>query len=118
MRLSLHQSARAVKRNLQRTRASLGKMLWKESSQEDAAFMRAALEEARKSLQEGNVPVGAVLVMEGKVIGRARNTANASQDRASHAEASLLTQCSQALRKKGNAHSSLYVTLEPCLMCL
>jgi len=79
--------------------------------------MRIALEEARRAGEEGEVPIGAVLVSEGKVIGRGRNRPIALSDPTAHAEI-------QALRdgglRAGNYRlpgSTLYVTLEPCIMC-
>lgn len=86
--------------------------------QEDIYFMRLALEEAGLAFSEGEVPVGAVLVCDNKVIAKAHNTRESSKDPTAHAE--LL-----ALREgaKNNSDSwrlnnaTLYVTKEPCIMC-
>ncbi len=86
-------------------------------SSEDADFMRIALEEARSAGEEGEVPIGAVLVSEGKVIGRGRNRPVSLSDPTAHAEILALR---EGGRKVGNYRLSgctLYVTLEPCIMC-
>jgi len=80
--------------------------------------MEAALEEARLAAEAGEVPIGAVVVAGGSVLGRGRNSPRASADPTSHAEVLALR---EAARTTGNyrlAGADLYVTLEPCLMCL
>jgi tRNA(adenine34) deaminase len=84
----------------------------------DTAFMREALALAREAATVGEVPVGALVVSQGRVIGRGYNAPIASHDPAAHAEM-------QALRAAGNALGNyrlpgcvLYVTLEPCVMCV
>jgi len=79
--------------------------------------MREALAEAEKALHAGEVPVGAVLVVGGKVIARAHNSPVARHDPTAHAEILALR---KAGKKAGNyrlADATLYVTLEPCIMC-
>ncbi len=81
-------------------------------------FMRIAMEESEKSLAEGNVPVGSVIVRDGEIIGRGRNLANVRQDPTSHGETEAIW---DACRKSGSADLSgsvLYTALEPCPMCL
>ena len=84
----------------------------------DERFMDLALEEARRGAAEGEVPVGAVVVMmDGEVVGRAHNQPIALADPAAHAEVLALR---EAGRKRGNyrlAGATLYATVEPCLMC-
>ena len=80
-------------------------------------WMKEALVEARFALAKGEVPVGAVLVLNGKLIGRGHNVSIESSDPTAHAEIRALR---DACRKKKNYRipgSVLYVTLEPCLMC-
>lgn len=82
----------------------------------DERFMRMALEEAQRAYELDEVPVGAVLVMRGKVIARAHNLCEAASDPMAHAEMLVLR---EAIRKEGGRldGSTLYVTLEPCAMC-
>ncbi|MFQ5844434.1 MAG: nucleoside deaminase, partial [Planctomycetota bacterium] len=79
--------------------------------------MRAALREARRAAEEGEVPVGAVVVARGKVVGRAHNQRETLQDPTAHAEMIALTQAAAALESWRLDGATLYVTLEPCLMC-
>ncbi len=81
-------------------------------------FMGIAIEESEKSLEEGNVPVGSVIVRDGEIIGVGRNFANTRQDPTSHGETEAIW---DACRKLGSADLSgsvLYTALEPCPMCL
>jgi tRNA(adenine34) deaminase len=83
----------------------------------DEYFMRRALAEAARGLKEGEVPVGAVVVLDGKVIARAHNRPIHLNDPSAHAEILALR---RAGRKLGNYRLSgctLYVTIEPCAMC-
>ena len=77
-------------------------------------FMQAALDEARKGLEEGGVPIGAVLVEEGRIIGRGRNRRVQQNDQMMHAE----IDCLRSARLIGGYHNTvLYTTLMPCYMC-
>lgn len=78
-----------------------------------------ALEEANKALIKGNFPVGAILVIDDKVVAKSQNCINEKDDFFSHAEIRLLKENSQAIKKSYfyNAKIELYCTLEPCLMC-
>lgn len=81
-------------------------------------FMKAALRQAQISLKDDEVPIGAVVVKGGRIIARAHNTRNKSKNAVEHAE---LTAISRACKKLGDwrlAGCDLYVTLEPCVMCL
>ena len=84
----------------------------------DEVFMRRALELARRAAQEGEVPVGAVVVLDGKVIGEGWNRPIAACDPTAHAEVQALRAAATAARNYRLTGSTLYVTLEPCEMCL
>ena len=79
--------------------------------------MRAALAEARKALDEGEVPVGAVVVRDGRVIGRGHNQTERLQDATAHAEILAIGAAAAAVGSWRLSDCSLYVTLEPCVMC-
>ena len=79
--------------------------------------MEAALEEARAALAAGEVPVGAVAVREGGIVGRGRNRTEELQDPTAHAEMLALREAAEALRSWRLPGVSLHVTLEPCAMC-
>ncbi|MCD8284785.1 MAG: nucleoside deaminase [Prevotellaceae bacterium] len=84
---------------------------------EDARFMRKALEEARAAYREGEVPVGAVVVCRGEVIARCHNLTERLTDVTAHAEMQAITAASEHLGGKYLTDCTLYVTVEPCLMC-
>lgn len=88
-----------------------------ETSDNDVRFMRMALEEARCAAGEGEVPVGAVIVTHGRVIGRGHNLTEALNDVTAHAEMQAITAAAQTLGGKYLPECTLYVTVEPCLMC-
>jgi len=79
--------------------------------------MRLALEQARQALRVDEVPVGAVAVVEGRVVGRAHNQRELLRDPTAHAEMLALTQAAAALGRWRLAGVTVYVTLEPCAMC-
>jgi tRNA(adenine34) deaminase len=83
----------------------------------DLEYMRLALEEARTAAQDGEVPVGAILVLEGRVVARGRNRTIADCDPTAHAEMVALRAAAQALGNYRLGGASLYVTIEPCSMC-
>ena len=80
-------------------------------------WMEQALEEARQAAREGEIPVGAVIVKDGKVIARAHNQREADHDPTAHAEMNCLRQAARALGDWRLRGCTLYVTLEPCPMC-
>jgi tRNA(adenine34) deaminase len=82
------------------------------------AFMRHALTLARRAEAEGEVPVGALLVMEGRIIGEGWNRPIGSHDPSAHAEIIALRQAGQQQGNYRLPGSTLYVTLEPCVMCV
>ncbi len=83
----------------------------------DEQFMRAALDEARAAAQAGEVPIGAVVVVEGAVVGRAGNRTIRDCDPTAHAEMVALRAAAQAGGNHRLTGAALYVTLEPCAMC-
>ncbi|MDR1699535.1 MAG: nucleoside deaminase [Prevotellaceae bacterium] len=80
-------------------------------------FMRQALAEARRAETRGEVPVGALIVHEGQIIARAHNLTETLTDVTAHAEMQAITSASNAIGGKYLANCTLYVTLEPCVMC-
>lgn len=84
---------------------------------QDERFMREALEQARLGAERGEVPVGAVLVQEGEVIGRGFNCPISTHDPSAHAEMVAIRAAALDLRNYRLPGSTLYVTLEPCSMC-
>lgn len=84
---------------------------------EDAQCMRLALEEARRAESEGEVPIGAVVVLDGRVIGRGRNRVIAGSDPTAHAEILALREAAAAMGNYRLTGATLYATVEPCAMC-
>ena len=85
--------------------------------QADERYMRLALEEARKAARLEEVPVGAVVVTHGRVVGRGHNLTEQLCDVTAHAEIQAITAAAQTLGGKYLKDCTLYVTVEPCLMC-
>ena len=85
---------------------------------EDEKWMIFALEQARKAEKEGEVPVGAILVKDDLVIARAHNKPISTNDPTAHAEIQLLRAAGEELKNYRLPGTTLYVTLEPCAMCL
>ena len=79
--------------------------------------MRAALHEAQRALDEGEVPVGCVILHEGQIVGRGHNQVERLADATAHAEIVALGAASTALQSWRLSECTLYVTLEPCAMC-
>ena len=84
---------------------------------EHIRYMEAALREAEKAFEAGEVPVGCVIVHEGRIIGKAHNQRELLQDPTAHAEVLAITQAADHLRSWRLEGSRLYVSLEPCAMC-
>ena len=84
---------------------------------EDEHYMRLALAEARLALEHGDVPIGAVVVREGEVIGRGHNERELREDPTAHAEVLALREAAASLGSWRVLDSVLFVTLEPCAMC-
>lgn len=83
----------------------------------DEGFMRAALVQARLAAQEGEVPIGAVVVRDGEVVAAARNHRERDCDPSAHAEFSAICQAARELGRWRLPDCTVYVTLEPCVMC-
>lgn len=80
-------------------------------------FMEIALEEARAAGARGEVPVGAVLALDGVLIARSGNRTRAENDVTAHAEVAVIREAARALGRERLAGADLYVTLEPCTLC-
>lgn len=83
----------------------------------DRRFMKLALKEAVRAFDEGEVPIGAIVIHAGEVVGRGRNMVERLQDPTAHAEIIAITAACETLGTKVLRGCSLYVTLEPCPMC-
>jgi len=86
-------------------------------SEDDVRFMREAIEEARKAASLREVPIGAVIVRNGEIIGRGHNLRETMRDPTAHAEILAIRQASERLNAWRLLDCTLYVTLEPCPMC-
>ena len=84
---------------------------------DDTYFMKKALQEAEAAFDKGEIPVGAVIVVENRVIARAHNLTELLNDVTAHAEMQAITAASNFLGGKYLHNCTLYVTLEPCQMC-
>ncbi len=84
----------------------------------DKYFMRQAIKEAEKAFESDEVPVGAVIVHKNKIIGRASNQIKLLKDPTAHAEMIAITQACEALQSDRLPDTTVYVTLEPCPMCV
>jgi len=83
----------------------------------DEFYMRHALKEAHKAYLDGEVPIGALVVMQDKIIARTHNQVERLSDSTAHAEIIALTSAYNFLGAKYLPEATLYVTIEPCLMC-
>ena len=84
---------------------------------DDDRFMAAALDEARAAIEHGDVPIGALVVHEGIVVGKGHNARELDQDPTAHAELIALREAAKSLGQWRLRGCALYVTLEPCVMC-
>ncbi|MBI4963443.1 MAG: tRNA adenosine(34) deaminase TadA [Desulfomonile tiedjei] len=89
----------------------------KRSRKLEEQFMAVALQLAQRAGEKGETPVGAVVVHGGEIIGRGYNRVEAEQDPTAHAEIIALREAAQTLGDWRLLHTTLYVTLEPCIMC-
>ena len=85
--------------------------------QDHESFMRQALVQAQRAFDVDEVPVGAVVVMHGKIIAKAYNQVQLLKDVTAHAEILAITSACEQLQEKYLTEATLYVTVEPCLMC-
>ncbi len=83
----------------------------------DERYMREALREAHAALDEGEIPIGAVVVAKGRIIGKGHNMTERLHDPTAHAEMIAITAATEALGGKYLTDCTLYVTVEPCPMC-
>lgn len=84
---------------------------------DDRQYMQQALIEARKALDEGEVPIGAVVVCRGRIIARGYNLTERLHDVTAHAEMQAITSATEYLGGKYLTDCTIYVTVEPCVMC-
>lgn len=95
--------------------------MWQISSKkmkiDDNFCMKQALEEARRAFAEGEIPIGAVVECQGRIIARAHNLTERLTDVTAHAEMQAITAAAQYLDGKYLTDCTLYVTVEPCVMC-
>lgn len=84
---------------------------------DDVFYMRQALAEAQKAAQRGEVPVGAVVVCKGRIIARSHNLTETLTDVTAHAEMQAITSAASTVGGKYLTDCTLYVTVEPCVMC-
>lgn len=87
------------------------------SSTDDVRYMKMAFDEASLAFEQGEVPVGAVVVCRGRVIARAHNLTETLTDVTAHAEMQAITAAANYLGGKYLSECTLYVTVEPCIMC-
>ncbi len=92
-------------------------MTKEEQLKQDEAFMRRAIDEAREALRAGEIPIGAVVVCRGRIISRAHNLTETLNDVTAHAEMQAITSAANMLGGKYLTECTLYVTVEPCVMC-
>ena len=87
-------------------------------SAKDAAFMREAIAEASIAASKGEVPVGAIIIIDGKIVGRGHNLPISSKDPTAHAEIVAIREAGQSIGAYRLPDAIMYVTLEPCVMCV
>lgn len=85
--------------------------------EQDEKFMREALREARLAADAGEIPIGAVVVWKGRIIGRGHNQTERLHDTTAHAEMLAITSATETMGGKYLTDCTLYVTVEPCPMC-
>lgn len=87
------------------------------NQEDDIRYMKLALDEARRAAEEGEIPVGCVIVCRGHILARAHNLTEHLHDVTAHAEMQAITAAADALGGKYLTDCTLYVTVEPCVMC-
>ena len=92
-------------------------MTTEEQQKKDEQFMRKAIAEAQQALHEGEIPIGAVIVCNDRIIARAHNLTETLHDVTAHAEMQAITSAANELGGKYLTDCTLYVTIEPCTMC-
>ncbi|MEW6189600.1 MAG: tRNA adenosine(34) deaminase TadA [Actinomycetota bacterium] len=91
--------------------------MWESLRQDDEKYMQLAMEEAKIAAEQGEVPVGAVVVFQGEVISRAHNECETQDDPTAHAEILAIKKTSKYLKGWRLTDCTIYVTKEPCPMC-
>ena len=89
-----------------------------EHLEQDQTFMQAALDQAEAARALGEVPIGAVIVLDGEIVGRGYNLRETSNDPTTHAEMVAIRQAAEHIGHWRLLETTLYVTLEPCVMCM
>lgn len=92
-------------------------MTTEEQQKTDEQYMRHALDEARQALEHGEIPIGAVIVGNGRILSRGHNLTEALNDVTAHAEMQAITSAANQIGGKYLTGCTLYVTVEPCVMC-
>ena len=92
-------------------------MTTEEQQKKDEFYMQRALDEARQAYREGEIPIGAVVVCKDRILSRAHNLTETLCDVTAHAEMQAITAAANALGGKYLTDCTLYVTVEPCVMC-
>ena len=92
-------------------------MINKEQQKKDERYMQMALDEAQQAFEAGEIPIGAVIVCKDRVISRAHNLTETLCDVTAHAEMQAITSAANLLGGKYLTECTLYVTVEPCVMC-
>ena len=100
------------------TKHTYGEVLMTNTHGQDVLFMQAALDQARLGEQHDEVPIGAVVVMDGAIVGHGFNQPRRTADPCGHAEIVALRAAAQAIDNYRLGGATVYVTCEPCLMCL
>ena len=88
-----------------------------EQRQKDERFMRRAIDEAQEALRRGEIPIGCIVVCRDRIIARSHNLTEALNDVTAHAEMQAITMAANELGGKYLTDCTLYVTVEPCVMC-
>jgi len=88
-----------------------------ENTFDDTFFMKEAIKEAKKAFKSGDVPVGAVVVLENRIIGKGYNQVELLSDPTAHAEMIAITSATATISEKWLRQATLYITVEPCSMC-
>ena len=88
-----------------------------EQQKKDEFYMQRALDEARQAYREGEIPIGAIIVCKDRILSRAHNLTETLCDVTAHAEMQAITAAANALGGKYLTECTLYVTVEPCVMC-
>lgn len=87
------------------------------NQEDDIRYMKLALDEARQAAEEGEIPIGCVIVCQGHILARSHNLTEHLHDVTAHAEMQAITAAADALGGKYLTDCTLYVTVEPCVMC-